>query len=279
MQNIRGLEIKLQNTFHISDIHGSWLELQEMLKKIPDNTLIVFHGDYVDRGAFSLEVLTKVKELVENKKAVAIQGNHEQMFLMFLDNPAINGDLYFENGGRETIASLLDINPFEVNRKDVISGKYAREIIEKHTDLIDFIQELPLYISMQHYVFVHAGINPKEENFRNSTDDDLLWIREDFHFHELNNNNIVFFGHTPIPYIQGGKVNVVWHNKKKNKFGIDGGCCFGRKLIGVLLITNNANKYIPDSNGTEDILIPYSTKKEFKSHKYSVIQHSPITIP
>ena len=279
MQNIRGLEIKLQNTFHISDIHGSWFELQEMLKSVPNNTLIVFQGDYIDRGAFSLEVLTKVKELVENKEAVAIQGNHEQMFLQFLNNPTNNGEIFFENGGQDTIASLLNMERYDVKINDVLSGKYAKQIIEKHKDLIDFIKELPLYISMQHYVFVHAGINPKEENFRNSTDDDLLWIREDFHLHELKNNNVVFFGHTPIPYIQGGKVNVVWHNKNKNKFGIDGGCCFGRKLIGVHLVITNASNYVTNFIETEDIIIPYSTKRAYGTNEISVIKHEPITIP
>ena len=66
-----------------------------------------FLGDLIDRGENSRAVLEKVRDLVNQQGAICLSGNHEFMFLTWLDNPAKSYDHYRRNGGDTTINSIL----------------------------------------------------------------------------------------------------------------------------------------------------------------------------
>lgn len=71
----------------IGDIHGRFLTLERLLKKLgyaPDGGVwkhekrrALFLGDYIDRGAQPRETLQLVRAMVDAGHAVAIMGNHE----------------------------------------------------------------------------------------------------------------------------------------------------------------------------------------------------------
>jgi predicted kinase/predicted phosphodiesterase len=63
---------------HIGDIHGAY-ELIEDIKIKSEKEIIVFHGDYIDRGDGSRKVLEKVIKLKRNypNQVYLIEGNHE----------------------------------------------------------------------------------------------------------------------------------------------------------------------------------------------------------
>lgn len=234
----KGISIKEQKVFLISDIHGSFKEFEELLKHIPKDCLILFLGDYVDRGANSKKVLYKIMELVKSGKALAIKGNHEELFESFMQYPVDYSRTYLRDniGGYNTLTSLVDDSiDFKTTYSNTpkFYNEVAKNINENHNELLEFISNLYTYIEMGDYVFVHAGINPDYVDFKQTSKDDFIWIRDKFHYTKLLHNKKVFFGHTPIPYLQGGTVDVIWYNKSKSKFGIDGGCSFGGKLIGV----------------------------------------------
>jgi serine/threonine-protein phosphatase 2B catalytic subunit len=63
----------------VGDIHGQYFDLLNILKKWrPDHNLL-FLGDYVDRGAFSCEVILHLLalKLKYPHKVFLIRGNHE----------------------------------------------------------------------------------------------------------------------------------------------------------------------------------------------------------
>ena len=72
----------------IGDIHGHYDELRRLLEKMCysfqqnglnhlENRKIGFLGDFINRGPYSVKVLSLVKSLCESGDAVAVLGNHE----------------------------------------------------------------------------------------------------------------------------------------------------------------------------------------------------------
>ena len=78
----------------IGDVHGKAGMLEDLLKTWDGKTQLLFLGDLIDRGEDSRRVLEMVKDLVENQGAICISGNHEYMFLTWLDNPEESYDHY-----------------------------------------------------------------------------------------------------------------------------------------------------------------------------------------
>jgi serine/threonine protein phosphatase 1 len=68
-------------TLAIGDIHGCLAALDDLLAAVapqPDD-LLVFLGDYVDRGPDSRGVLDRLIELCRTHRVVPLRGNHEMM--------------------------------------------------------------------------------------------------------------------------------------------------------------------------------------------------------
>ena len=62
-------------------------------------TPVALSRDLIDRGEDSRRVLEMVKDLVDNQGAICLSGNHEYMFLTWLDDPEESYDHYRRNGG------------------------------------------------------------------------------------------------------------------------------------------------------------------------------------
>lgn len=77
----------------IGDVHGELPALRALGRHLgydvdrgwthPANRFLIFLGDLVDRGAHSLEVAELVKDLVEQRRAVCVMGNHEYNLVAF----------------------------------------------------------------------------------------------------------------------------------------------------------------------------------------------------
>ncbi|KAF2955593.1 metallophosphoesterase family protein [Marinitoga sp. 38H-ov] len=198
----------------ISDIHGMYDRLLNLIQKIPENDKIIFLGDYIDRGPDSKLVLDLLFQLKD--RAIFLKGNHEDMMIDYLENndKYLEG-IWFRNGGLYTLKS------FNNNLED----KY-----------IDFLKSLKLFhieqINNQKYLFVHAGVRYGVK-LDEQTERDLLWIRSDFYMqNERYNDYIVIHGHTPTFYITG-EYDVYYHKDENNNIisiDIDTGCVYGGKL-------------------------------------------------
>lgn len=198
--------------FAVGDIHGLYESLRKLIDTIPikDDDLLIFLGDYIDRGPDSKKVVDFLINLRKERKSqltVFLKGNHEVMFLDYLQGKNI--ELFFYNGGGETIKSYTE------NGKLVVPDEH-----------IQFYKSLlPLY-QTDDYIFVHGGLKPGLA-IENQSEEDLFWIRGDFIFSDYNFGKKVIFGHTPsktfLPYFD------------KYKIGIDTGAIYGGVLSAIML--------------------------------------------
>jgi serine/threonine protein phosphatase 1 len=201
--------------FAVGDIHGCHDKLVAMMKILPwrkdEGDLLLFIGDYIDRGPKSREVVDYLVRLRrEGGDFVFLKGNHEKMLLDYYIQQK-DQMLYVANGGAETIASYVE-------------GGIGRKAFVLPEDHLEFFLSLSLYHETQDYIFVHAGLRdgvPLTEQ----SEEDLLWIREEFIYSAYDWNKRVIFGHTAleIPFVTPGKI------------GIDTGAVYGNKLTAVEL--------------------------------------------
>jgi serine/threonine protein phosphatase 1 len=202
-----------ENLFVFSDIHGCLDEFNGLLETLPlnDDSELIFLGDYIDRGHDSKGVIDRILDLSKQYKVTALKGNHEQMFLHFLDDleTPLAASFAF-NGGGATLASYSDQ-----------FGVY--EVPQTH---LDFLHALPLFHETDDYFFVHAGVpNIPLHDISEDNEHELLWIRRDFFESIFDWGKTIVHGHTPIndceilPY----------------RINIDTGCVFGNKLSALAL--------------------------------------------
>ena len=74
---------------------------------------------------------------------------------------------------------------------------------------LDFLQSLELTFGCGDFLFVHAGVRPGVP-IHQQTEDDLLWIRDDFLNWQQPFERFVVHGHTPIdePDLRPNRINI-----------------------------------------------------------------------
>lgn len=206
--------------YAVGDIHGRADLLEPLLAKLEARAcedtrpagepLVVFLGDYVDRGRESARVLDL---LIEGRPAGFerryIKGNHEQSMLAFMTDPVANR-AWLMHGGNETLMSYGVQPPSPLHAKDedwqAAGAALAQKLPPAHRQFLD---ELQRYVIMGDYVFVHAGIDPAR-TLAKQTDADLFWIRGRFLNSRRRTKYRVVHGHTPVdaPYADRRRIAV-----------------------------------------------------------------------
>lgn len=175
----------MANIYAISDIHGCLQPLLEVLLLVDleankENKLI-FCGDYIDYGPNSCEVLYKVKELYDNypHQVIVLMGNHEYMFLEFLnakDKDIWNVEWLGADKGFSTVNTFISEScKYKIELLNSEIGHHAylnkaakimkADILIKHKDLIKWLEGLPYYYETESQIFVHAGIDEEAEEY------------------------------------------------------------------------------------------------------------------
>lgn len=150
--------------FAIGDIHGCSRTLQKMVKDVlqlkPDDTLYLL-GDYIDRGPDSIGVLDYLLHLRESGFDIRpIRGNHEEMLLEAMADPATR-NIWYGNGGWGTVREL------GIDSPEGIPQRY-----------LDFISDLPYLLVTDDYVFVHAGLDFQTlDPLKDTPSQFMLWSR------------------------------------------------------------------------------------------------------
>ena len=156
-------------------------ELEKLLTILSGRAqIMVFLGDYVDRGEQSAGVLHRLKTLqAQDPGVVCLKGNRESMMLKFLDDPAAEGPRWLRNGGLQTLASFgLRTAP---SASDPASLKTARDDLRAAMgeDLEYWLRNLPLTWQSGNVAVTHAGADPglgvNEQASRN-----LIWGHSEF---------------------------------------------------------------------------------------------------
>lgn len=207
----------MKNNMHyyiFGDIHANLDALvgctRKVLKLIEKNDIMIFLGDYIDRGGHSYEVIEYLLAIKKKYNTVFLMGNHEDMLLKYLDGNDPGG-MYLHNGGTATIRSYR---------------KHCKkfEIPQKH---LEFLRHLELYYEGSDFIAVHAGLDPKIDVLDSQDTESLLWIRERFYRAQKRWNKTIIFGHTPINSLTK---NAVYDDKERNIIGIDSGAIYGYHL-------------------------------------------------
>ena len=194
--------------YAVGDVHGRLDLLDDLLDQIAEDaskadgaaeTVLVFLGDYVDRGDASRGVIDRLIGLahVPGVELKALKGNHEQVMLDFLRDPEV-GPGWVQQGGAATLASYGVAAPQTRVPADPwaeASKALARALPPEH---LQFLNGLPLYAEYGDYVFVHAGLRPGVPLDRQS-ERDLLWIRAEFLDETRPFPKVVVHGHPPRP--------------------------------------------------------------------------------
>ena len=218
-----------ERLYAIGDIHGCSDLLDRLTASIGAEetgvavqTRLVFLGDYLDRGPDSRGVMDRLIALRETRpNTVFLKGNHEAVFLDFLDAPDETED-WLHWGGAETLESYGVVRPW--SRPVAELGHEMRERLpESH---LSFLRELATFYEAGDYFFVHAGVKPGVP-LDKQDERDLLWIRGEFHNAAAGArpSKVVVHGHQPIkaPLDNGWRIDV------------DTGACFSGKLTAVVL--------------------------------------------
>lgn len=208
----------------ISDMHGQIDAFNALLEKAAFNEtedLLFLLGDYIDRGQNPRAVVAKAREL-EKKGAIVLKGNHEAMMEQALIGRKPESVAHWAaNGGANTLSSYgLDFETVYHN----IERDSLKLPDELNDDLL-WIKRLNVYAQTEHYIFVHAGVDP-DKKLEDTDEETLLWIREPF-FTAYQGDKTVIFGHTPTVNLQSSPDIYFGDN---NIIGIDGGCVFGGRL-------------------------------------------------
>jgi serine/threonine protein phosphatase 1 len=193
--------------YAIGDIHGRLDLLDPLLDQIRQDAadaphlikpILIFIGDYVDRGPASRAVIERVIELksADEFEVCALKGNHEAAVLSFLENPA-SGPAWCEQGGAQTLASYGVAPPASATDMEAWSAVRDAFVLALPLEHLDFLLNLVLTAVHGDYVFVHAGLRPGLA-LEAQSEVDLLWIRDEFLSAPGPFENVVVHGHTPV---------------------------------------------------------------------------------
>lgn len=170
-----------------ADLHGSRAERK----------LVIFLGDYIDRGPDSRGVLGLLAGLSASQGVEwrFLKGNHEQAMLEFLEDPAA-GARWCEYGGDRALGSW-GLRVPELAHRTEAWARVAADLRHKLTKgEMAFLQSLELSVTVGDYFFSHAGARPGLALDRQSPED-LMWIRQTFLDSRTAFERVVVHGHTP----------------------------------------------------------------------------------
>ncbi|MCW1238730.1 metallophosphoesterase [Bacillus pretiosus] len=207
----------------ISDIHGELDLFKELLHKVhfKDEDYLIINGDLCEKGRNSIGVVNYVMDLVVSKPNVyVIEGNCEVVVEALVnENPALINYLCTRKNTifNEWLAELsVTVNEESdiCEVKNILMGHFSKEI--------QWLTELPTAIETEDYIFVHAGLDDKED-WKETERKNAIAMPEFFNKSHRANKYVVV-GHWPVVnYSDKAPSNNPVIDKKKKMIAIDGG--------------------------------------------------------
>lgn len=187
MQNLFGYSRVLA----IGDVHGMYEKLIKLMDKIrfnPDEDLLIFLGDYIDRGPDPGRCLQYIFALQQQYPdvVVCLMGNHEVMMSSyFMQKRGSYNNLivdyagsWLDNGGLETLKQLDEMDA------------------DTKEELLQWVINLPVKYQYQDYFFCHAGVDP-DVPLAVQNEFDMLWRRQQW-WEQYKGEETLVVGHTPV---------------------------------------------------------------------------------
>jgi serine/threonine protein phosphatase 1 len=189
----------------VGDIHGR-LDLlsplvDAMIADLDASTasrkLLIFLGDYIDRGPDSKGVIDLLSSLRSRGmyELHFLRGNHEDRMEAFLTDPEL-GPGWCDYGGREALASYGVTPPFD--KTDTAGWAAACEALNAAVDDRQraFLAGQEYSFTLGDYFFAHAGAQPGVP-LHHQDPQQLMWVRQAFLNHPAPFERVVVHGHTP----------------------------------------------------------------------------------
>lgn len=142
-----------ERTIFVGDIHGCAGEFERLLEKLTfrgGRDRLLLTGDAFTRGPDPL----RVWELIRETRAEMVLGNHDDRQLRQLRDQAASRTPRFRHDQQATFDRLAPV----------------------HTQLLAWLEDLPLIISEERFALVHAGIDPLK-GIEGTTREQFLSIR------------------------------------------------------------------------------------------------------
>jgi hypothetical protein len=144
--------------FAAGDLHGdneSFLKILDIHEASGKDSMLLFLGDYADRGLYGVEIITKLNDLLEVRDdIIALKGNHE---------------LYIDGKPDFFPCDLIQ----EAENKYDTWGKFYHNIFEP------FVSKLYIAAIMNNVLFVHGGVSSeiksRDDLENKSNEKTLLW--------------------------------------------------------------------------------------------------------
>lgn len=187
MQNLFGYSRVLA----IGDVHGMYEKLIKLMDKIrfnPDEDLLIFLGDYIDRGPDPGRCLQYIFALQQQYPDVVfcLMGNHEVMMSSYFMQKRGNynnlivdyAGSWLDNGGLETLKQLDEMDA------------------DTKEELLQWVMNLPVKYQYQDYFFCHAGVDP-DVPLAVQNEFDMLWRRQQW-WEQYKGEETLVVGHTPV---------------------------------------------------------------------------------
>jgi serine/threonine protein phosphatase 1 len=198
--------------FAISDIHGCNKTFEALLDQIAFSKADILYllGDYVDRGPDSKGVIDRIWALQGAGYRIAcLKGNHEELVLRAASGNFTYLEKWLKTDGKDTI--------------DSFGVQSCAEIPQRYLDWMD---ALPYFLEINHYLLVHAGLDFSLEDPLSDTSE-MCWLRrwQPGIRYEWLRNRIIVHGHTPITR-EG--IEMQHKNLQALQYlDIDAGCVYG----------------------------------------------------
>ena len=208
----------------IPDIHGCAYTLQILVENQIEpakDDMLIFLGDYIDRGPDSKGVLDFIMNMeAQGYNVKTLLGNHEDYCVQAWEadrkKPSLLGlrlksaeqKEWEKRGGKETLSSF--------------GAKTPRDIPEQY---IDWMRKLEYYIEVDDFIIAHAGFNFNIDDPFTDTYS-MIWIREFEVQPEKINNKRLIHGHVPV------HLDLIYQaiqSKTSNFIALDNGIYFTKR--------------------------------------------------
>ncbi len=215
--------------YAVGDIHGALAVLVRMVGRIreergAERRVLVFLGDYVDRGLDSRGVINfLVDDPAPGFETVFLKGNHDAWLLAFLDDPEA-GPQWLGAGGQATLLSYgvsAAAGPRDTAYFERLREAFTQALPPSHRT---FLEGLARWHVEGDFAFVHAGIRPGVA-LEDQREEDLLWIRDEFLHDGRDHGRVVVHGHTLTQHPE----------VRPNRIGIDTGAYATDRLTCLVL--------------------------------------------
>ncbi len=147
----------------VGDIHGHAQALHALLIQVAprNDDMLIFMGDYVDKGPDVKGVIDSLLALSKTHNAIFLRGNHDQMLIDAYRDPAKRG-VWECLSGKDPLSSYgLGSQTEQIQR-----------IPEEHWAFLE--NTCRDYFETTEFIFVHGGLRP-EKSPAEETPDRLQW--------------------------------------------------------------------------------------------------------